>query len=138
MKPVVDRRNRRYRRSARSIALLLFSRCKQILKTRLSFRANVLFQRVLFSYIIYFFVVYARVLLTLDYYTINFMKQSSRDVTPNLHRNWVIACFGSHVNLYLFSLINEDMWTVRTVQRSYDGLFRTEAEGSYPDFLPNF
>ena len=66
------------------------------------------------------------------------MKQSSRDVTPNLHRNWVIACFGSHVNLYLFSLINEDMWTVRTVQRSYDGLFRTEAEGSYPDFLPNF
>ena len=66
------------------------------------------------------------------------MKQSSRDVTPNLHRNWVIACFGSHDNLYLFSLINEDMWTVRTVQRSYDGLFRTEAEGSYPDFLPNF
>ena len=57
------------------------------------------------------------------------MKQSSRDVTPNLHRNWVIACFGSHVNLYLFSLINEDMWTGRTVQRSYDGLFRTEAEG---------
>ena len=66
------------------------------------------------------------------------MKQSSRDVTPILQRNWVIACFGSHVNLYLFSLINEDMWTVRTVQRSYDGLFRTEAEGSYPDFLPNF
>ena len=66
------------------------------------------------------------------------MKQSSRDVTPNLHRNWVIACFGSPVNLYLFSLINEDMWTVRTVQRSYDGLFRTEAVGSYPDFLPNF
>ena len=32
------------------------------------------------------------------------------DVTPNLHRNWVIACFGSHVNFYnLFSLINEDM-----------------------------
>ena len=66
------------------------------------------------------------------------MKQSSRDVTPNLHRNWVIACFGSHDKLYLFSLINEHMWTVRTVQRSYDGLFRTEAEGSYPNFLPNF
>ena len=47
--------------------------------------------------------------LTPDYHTINFMKQSSRDVTSNFHRNWVIACFGSHVNLYLFSLINEDM-----------------------------
>ena len=49
-----------------------------------------------FSYLIFFFIAYA----TLHYswlFTVNrslSWKQASRHMTPNLHRDWVIVCFG--------------------------------------------
>ena len=80
-------------------------------------------------------------------------KQASRHVIPNLHRDWVIACFGSRIktfpkveifwtvyrflilccwtyDLYLFSLINVGS-DVRTVQLNL-GL------GFLPRFLSDF